>query len=79
MALGWKASGVAQPTRVSRLAKRLKYDAHSVVISAHFERMCLPLHELQVAYLANAVVLPVGGFLGSANYRFPHLFDFRVQ
>jgi hypothetical protein len=24
-ALGWKASGVAQPTRVSRLAKRLDY------------------------------------------------------
>src|SRR6478672_5121587 len=45
-ALGWKASGVAQPTRVSRLAKRLKYRRPQLVISAYFERMCLPLHEL---------------------------------
>jgi len=30
-------------------------------------------------FLPKAVVLPVGGFLGSANYWFPHLFDFRVQ
>ena len=30
-------------------------------------------------FLPSAVVLPVGGSLGSANSRLPHLFDFRVQ
>ena len=54
----WLESVRSKPREYRGWRKGSTTDAHSVAISAYFERMCLPLHELQVAYL----VLP-----GAAN------------
>lgn len=63
-------------------ALRCLLEVPGVTLGQHTEKQTQALQRVPQThsrFLPNAVVLPVGGFLGRANYRFPHQFDFRVQ
>jgi hypothetical protein len=70
------------PSQSAMYALRCLLEVPGATLGQHTEKQTQALQRVPQThsrFLPNAVVLPVAGSLGSANSRFPHLFDFRVQ
>ena len=70
------------PSQSAMYALRCLLEVPGATLGQHTENQTQALQRVPQThgrFLPNAVVLPAGWSLGSANSRFPHLFDFRVQ